>query len=68
MEIKIIPEDPKSNDSIKLMDELSSILKNITGNDGKSSFNPDNVSVPKSLFVIARDSNKVQLVVEQFVQ
>jgi hypothetical protein len=57
MEIKIMPEDPKSNDSIKLMDELSSILENITGNDGKSSFNPDDVSVPKSLFVIARDSN-----------
>lgn len=55
--MKIIEVQPNTQDAIDLMEELSESLKSITGNSGKSSFNPNDVCVPRSLFVIAYDEN-----------
>ena len=54
--ITISVEDPKNKDATGLLNELSSELETITGSSGRSSFNIDDVIIPKSLFVIARDS------------
>ncbi len=51
----ITPEDPTSAVSCQLMDELSAILTGITGDSGRSSFDPNDVRVPKALFVVARN-------------
>lgn len=40
-----------------MMDELSDNLELITGNSGKSSFDADDVCVPRSLFVLAFNEN-----------
>lgn len=57
MKLTILPEDPCSKDSLMLMDELSSILKSITGDSGQKSFNIEDVKNDKSIFLIARDEN-----------
>ena len=54
--ISVIVEDPRNEDATMLLSELSNELESITGNSGRGSFNIDDVVVPKSLFVIARDS------------
>ncbi|GFZ31385.1 N-acetyltransferase [Clostridium zeae] len=51
--MKIIKKNPTDHDAIILMDELSKTLESITGNSGKNSFDPRDVCVPRSLFVIA---------------
>lgn len=51
--MKIIEKNPNTSDAILLMDELSENLEAITGNSGRSSFNPNDVCVPRSLFAIA---------------
>ncbi|HJW55362.1 MAG TPA: GNAT family N-acetyltransferase [Burkholderiaceae bacterium] len=38
-----------------MIEELSATLASITGDDGKSSFDPNDVKVPNALFVVARD-------------
>jgi GNAT superfamily N-acetyltransferase len=53
--ITILAEDPDTPDAVQLMEELSKALEAITGNSGRSSFDPNDVRVPGSLFVIARD-------------
>ncbi len=53
--IKIIESNPNTPDSLRLLEELSESLEAITGNSGKSSFNSEDVNVPRSLFVIAYD-------------
>ena len=57
MKLTIIPEDPCSKDSLKLMNELSSVLKSITGDSGQSSFSIEDIKNDKSIFLIARDEN-----------
>lgn len=48
-------EDPSSKDATLLMQELSLILKGITGSSGAASFNIDDLKYEKSCFLIARD-------------
>jgi len=50
----ITPEDPTSIVACQLMDELSATLAVITGDSGRSSFDPSDVRVPRALFVVAR--------------
>ena len=52
--ITILHEDPASKDALLLMNELSEVLTSITGASGRSSFDPEDVRVPRALFVIAR--------------
>lgn len=54
--IKMTEEDPGAPDAGILMDELSDTLQRITGRSGKSSFDPNDVRAPRSIFVIARDA------------
>lgn len=56
--LTIALEDPTSADAQALMDELSATLANITGDSGKSSFDLDDVRVPRACFVVARDAGK----------
>ena len=51
--MKIVEENPNTPNAILLMDELSEVLEGITGHSGRNSFNPKDVCVPGSLFVIA---------------
>ena len=53
--ITIKEEDPNTSDAFLLMAELSKTLEMITGDSGKSSFNINDVCIPRSLFVIARN-------------
>lgn len=53
--LTINPEDPTNEDASRLIEELSAALASITGDDGKSSFDPNDVKVPNALFVVARD-------------
>jgi len=53
--MKIIKKYPNHSDSILLMEELSKTLAKITGDSGKNSFDPKDVCVPRSLFVVAYD-------------
>ena len=55
MNITITPEDPRSLDAAVLMQELSACLAVITGDGGQSSFHVEDVCVPGSLFVLARN-------------
>jgi len=55
--MKIIEKSPNETEAILLMDELSKNLESITGDSGKSSFNSNDVCVPRSLFVIAYDED-----------
>ena len=52
----ITAEDPASPDASKLMDELSETLAKITGDSGKSSFDPNDVRFENARFVVARDA------------
>jgi Acetyltransferase (GNAT) family. len=47
-------ESPFSADAAALIDELSDSLQAITGSSGRSSFDPNDVCVPRSAFVIIR--------------
>jgi GNAT superfamily N-acetyltransferase len=49
-------EDPGTPDAIALMDELSAALAAITGDSGRSSFDPDDIRAPRSRFAVARDA------------
>jgi ribosomal protein S18 acetylase RimI-like enzyme len=55
--VTIRAEDPATPDAVGLTDELSTALAAITGDSGRSSFDPDDVRVPGSLFVVARDAS-----------
>lgn len=55
--VLVFEEDPQTPDALALIDELSDFLQSVTGRSGKTSFDPDDVRVPKSLFVVARDEN-----------
>lgn len=51
--MKIVETNPNTPDALLLIDELSDKLESITGDSGKSSFNSNDVCVPRSLFVMA---------------
>ncbi len=51
--MKIIETHPNTPDARLLMDELSEHLQCITGSSGRSSFDLNDVCVPRSLFVVA---------------
>jgi ribosomal protein S18 acetylase RimI-like enzyme len=53
--IVITIEDPATPDASSLMEELSEALARITGDSGKSSFDPNDVRVDNARFVVARD-------------
>jgi GNAT superfamily N-acetyltransferase len=52
----ISAEDPETLDASKLIDLLSDTLSSITGDSGRSSFDPNDVRGPRSLFVVARNA------------
>ena len=52
----LTPEDPGACDSVLLMEELSTVLEEITGSSGKASFDADDVRGPMACFVVARDA------------
>lgn len=51
--MRIVQIDPHTADALKMMEELSETLEEITGNSGKSSFNVDDISDPRAIFVLA---------------
>jgi GNAT superfamily N-acetyltransferase len=51
-----LPDDPVA---LPLLDRLSETLAAITGDSGRSSFDPHDLMLPKSLFVIARAADGV---------
>ncbi|MET0858958.1 MAG: GNAT family N-acetyltransferase [Telluria sp.] len=53
----ICAEDPGTPDAIALTDELSAALAAITGDSGRSSFDPDDVRVPRARFAVARNAD-----------
>ena len=53
--LTITPEDPTSAVARQLIDDLSATLAAITGDSGRSSFDPNDVRVSNALFVVARN-------------
>ena len=51
----VSPEDPATDDAQALIDELSAVLAGITGDSGRSSFDPNDVRGEHARFVVARD-------------
>lgn len=51
--MRIITTQPNTQDASNLMEELSKNLEIITGDSGKSSFNPNDFCGSRSLFVVA---------------
>lgn len=56
--MKIIEKDPNTYEAIILINELSKILEFITGDSGKSSFNPNDICDSKGVFVIAYNESE----------
>jgi GNAT superfamily N-acetyltransferase len=54
MNVIVNAEDVDSADAVRLMRELSTVLATMTGNDGTSSFNPDDMRQPGARFAVAR--------------
>jgi GNAT superfamily N-acetyltransferase len=54
--LSIRAEDPGTPDAIALIDALSAALAAITGDSGTSSFDADDVRVPRARFAVARDA------------
>ena len=54
-EVAIAQGDPRDNEAAALLEALSQTLSAITGSSGTASFDPADVAVPRSLFLIARD-------------
>jgi ribosomal protein S18 acetylase RimI-like enzyme len=55
--LTIRAEDPGTPDAVALIDELSAALAAITGDSGRSSFDPGDVRVARALFVVARNAD-----------
>jgi len=47
--------DPNDQDFALMTEELSEILENITGSSGRQSFSIQDICIPRSLCVVARD-------------
>jgi GNAT superfamily N-acetyltransferase len=56
--IIIRAEDPGTPDAIALIGELSAALAAITGDSGRSSFDPDDVRAADARFVVARNADR----------
>ena len=56
--MKIIEKSSNTPEAILLMNELSEILESITGDSGKSSFNPNDICGSNAVFVIAYNQNE----------
>lgn len=56
-EITISAESPFSTEAISLLNELSKCLQDITGDNGNSSFDANDVCNGKAIFVIARNQS-----------
>lgn len=54
--LQIGPDDPASADAAPLIAALSATLRDLTGSDGRGSFDDDDVRQPRALFVVARDA------------
>lgn len=54
MPVKIIKSHPESNEAKELIRELSELLLEITGDDGKSSFSNGDMDSPRSTFIVAQ--------------
>ena len=52
-------EDPSSSDAVALIEALSATLARITGSDGKSSFDLNDVQDPRARFVVARTESGI---------
>ncbi len=58
----VIEEDsPLSNTAVLLMEELSAALRDITDDDGKASFDPQDVCSPRSVFAVIKNDEGVAL-------
>ena len=55
--LSIRAEDPSAPDVAALIEELCAALAAITGDSGRSSFDPDDVRVAGACFVVARDQD-----------
>ncbi|WP_176086551.1 GNAT family N-acetyltransferase [Martelella sp. HB161492] len=53
----VVPSDPGHPDALALIETLSLVLREITGDSGESSFDVRDVSCARALFVIARDKD-----------
>jgi ribosomal protein S18 acetylase RimI-like enzyme len=53
--LTIVETDPADADAVRLMAALSQTLADITGDSGRSSFDPDDVRGPDACFILARD-------------
>lgn len=51
--MRIVQIDMLTSDALKMMEELSETLKEITGDSGKNSFNASDISDPRAMFVLA---------------
>lgn len=58
MAVTIIESHPESEEAKGLIAELSEVLRNITGDDGTSSFSNEDFDQPKSSFLVLRDGGK----------
>jgi GNAT superfamily N-acetyltransferase len=54
MVVEFIRADPESPEARELVEELSVLLNQITGDDGKSSFNHKDMADPRAAFVIMK--------------
>jgi ribosomal protein S18 acetylase RimI-like enzyme len=54
--LTIRAEDPGTPDATALVDELSAALAAITGDSGRSSFDPADVRMPGARFLVARNA------------
>jgi GNAT superfamily N-acetyltransferase len=55
-EMRIEPTSPTDPSALSLLNQLSDTLAGITGDSGRSSFDPADVAVRGALFVVAYDS------------
>jgi len=55
--IKIEKSDPLSAESLFLVEKLSAELAEITGDNGKSHFKPEEMQSDRSVWALARDEN-----------
>jgi GNAT superfamily N-acetyltransferase len=53
--ITVLQVDPFCTESRELLDRLSDTLAQLTGSSGRASFDPAEMTVPGSLFAVARD-------------
>lgn len=62
----ITSQDPATPEALDLVEQLSNTLASITGDSGRSSFDPDDVRGPRALFVVARDIDGVAVLCGAF--